>query len=116
MGDDGAATYRAFWPFYLRAHADPRTRACHYFGTTLALLSLIAGLATAAPWWFAGAVVAGYGPAWFGHFVIEKNRPATFGHPVWSLISDFRMLGTWLTGRLGAELEQAGIVRRRGGA
>ena len=105
------SNFREFWPRYLAAHADPRTRALHYIGTTLAL----AALATAAlerDWrWLLVAPAAGYALAWFGHIVFEHNRPETFGHPGWSLISDFRMLGMFLSGRLSEELRGAGVRR-----
>jgi hypothetical protein len=97
-------TYADFWPFYLGEHAKPSTRAVHYVGTIGSALMLVVALATR-DWWLLLAVpFFGYGPAWFSHYFIEKNRPATFQAPVWSLISDYRMCGLFLTGRLGHEL------------
>jgi hypothetical protein len=99
-------TFAEFWPHYLRAHRDPRTRAIHYCGTILGLLLLLAA-AVSRDWrYLAAAPVTGYALAWFGHGVFEGNRPATFGHPLWSFYSDFRMLYLWLTGRLEPELRR----------
>ena len=104
-------TYSDFWPYYLQEHAKPATRNLHFFGTGLALASLLAAVATARPWLGLVALVAGYGPAWIAHFFVEKNRPATFTYPVWSLVSDFRMAGLWATGHLQDELYRAGVGR-----
>ena len=103
-------SYGEFWPIYLRAHSRPTTRAMHYLGTALGVILLVLAPVLATPWLLLAAVVVGYGFAWAGHFLIEHNRPATFGHPLWSFVSDFRMLGLWLARRLGPELEKAGIV------
>jgi hypothetical protein len=110
MADSRITTYEAFFLYYLREHSKPTCRAWHYFGTTLSLGILISVIAGALPpLWLLLGFVAGYGPAWIGHFFIEKNRPATFQYPFWSLISDFRMYGLWISGRLGPWLERAGV-------
>jgi hypothetical protein len=101
--------YREFWPRYLQAHRDAKTRGLHYLGTALGFAAL--GLAAAQKdWrWLLAAPVLGYAPAWLGHAAFARNRPQSFGHPLWSLASDMRMLGLFATGRLGAELRRAGI-------
>jgi hypothetical protein len=104
-------TYRDFWPYYLQEHAKPATRNLHFLGTGLAVASLATAAVASEPWLAVGALFAGYGPAWIAHFFVEKNRPATFTYPLWSLVSDFRMAGFWLIGRLDGELARAGVTR-----
>ena len=99
--------YREFWHRYLRAHDKPATRGLHYCGSLLALAALLAGVALLDWRWIVAAPVIGYGFAWAAHLGIEGNRPQTFGHPVWSLVSDYRMVLLWLSGRLGPHLAAA---------
>jgi hypothetical protein len=102
--DQTFASYDEFFAFYLREHSHPRNRLMHAAGTLLGLCTLIIPIAIGHPWYALLWPVVAYGFAWTGHFLIEGNKPATFGHPFWSFISDFRMLGLMLTGRLGARL------------
>src|SRR6266436_6687621 len=88
--------YNSFWLVYLAAHRRPTTRAIHMTGTAASILLVLAAL-------------AGYGFAWLSHGIVERNRPATFRHPLWSIVSDFRMLFLFLGGRLGGELARHGI-------
>ena len=104
-----------FWPFYLREHARPATRALHYAGTGLVVLLAVLAVATGNWWLLLAMPVAGYAFAWASHAAVERNRPATFTYPAWSLRADFKMWWLWLTGRLGPELEAAGVERRGGG-
>ena len=110
-GSERFTTYAAFWPFYLREHARPLTRALHYIGTALVIALLLAGIFVDA-WAFAVMPFAGYGFAWAAHGTVEHNRPATFTYPWWSLISDFRMFGLFVTGRLKTHLENAGVMQK----
>ncbi|MFN4275513.1 MAG: Mpo1-like protein [Ferrovibrio sp.] len=103
-------TYAEFWPFYLREHARPVTRAWHYLGTSIGLACLVTAIATGNLYWLLGGLVSGYGPAWVGHFFFEKNKPASFRYPLWSFVSDFRMYFAFLGGSLGRELAKAGVA------
>lgn len=102
--------FAEFWPYYLQAHSRPATRTLHYFGTSLAVLLLVASVATGYYWLALVLPVVGYGFAWVSHGAVQGNRPATFGHPFWSLRGDFLMLWRWATGRLDPDLRAAGIA------
>jgi hypothetical protein len=102
-------SFAEFWPFYLREHARPGTRAFHYAGTTIVVLVAIAAASTGNWWLLLAMPVAGYGFAWASHAGIERNRPATFTYPLWSLAADFKMWWRWLTGRIGRDLAEAGV-------
>ena len=99
-------TYAEFWDYYVLEHSKPLTRILHLVGTTLGIALLVFFIARGQWYFFPVFFVVGYGFAWFAHFVIEKNRPATFKYPLWSFISDFKMISYMLAGRMGREIER----------
>lgn len=94
------ANYEEFFRFYLTQHSDQRNRMMHATGTALGFAVFLLAFAAGHPWLALLWIPIAYGFAWTGHFLLEGNTPATFGHPLWSLISDFRMLWWMATGKL----------------
>lgn len=95
-------TFAEFYPTYLAAHANPRTRAVHATGLVSALTIACAGLVTRKPHWLVVALAIGYLPAFVSHWVFEENQPKTFEDPVNSFKGDFVMVYQLLTGTLPA--------------
>jgi hypothetical protein len=93
-------TFREFYPYYLREHANPRCRLLHFVGSSLVLAVVFGALLTGTPLLLLAAPLAGYGFAWVGHYGFEKNRPATFTYPLWSLMGDWVMYRDILQGKL----------------
>ncbi|HEY9084563.1 MAG TPA: DUF962 domain-containing protein [Candidatus Tyrphobacter sp.] len=92
--------FEDFWPRYLRAHSDPRTRAMHVAGTLLGTGFVVAGLVLRKPWVAGIGLVAGYTPAWVSHAFIEHNNPESFRAPIASLRADFVMAWHVLRGTI----------------
>lgn len=102
-------TYTEFWDFYVAEHSQPLTRLLHFAGTSLGIVLLVWFIKNGIWYYFPVSLAVGYAFAWFSHFVIEKNKPATFEYPLWSFISDYKMMFYMLTGRMNSEVER---VRR----
>jgi hypothetical protein len=100
------ASFREFWPYYVREHIKPITRTLHFIGSTLVLAIAATAMVTGRPWLLLAMPVAGYGFAWVGHFGFEKNRPASFKYPVYSFLADWVMYGKILSGTMRAEVER----------
>ncbi|HMD02142.1 MAG TPA: DUF962 domain-containing protein [Candidatus Baltobacteraceae bacterium] len=93
-------TFEEFFPEYLEAHADPRTRAVHAVGLISGITVGLTGLTTRRPAWLLPGLALGYLPAFVSHWVFEKNQPKTFEHPGLSFMGDFVMVYRLLTGTL----------------
>jgi len=97
-------TFVEFWPVYVRAHSEARTRALHLVGTLAGWALLVAAIVSRHWWWIGLALVVPYALAWIGHFFVEHNKPATFEHPLWSWWADQKMVGMMLMGRMEEEV------------
>jgi len=110
MEDDKRGTqisnYSEFWDYYVLEHSMPMTRYFHFVGTILSLVLLVWFLRSGSFLYIPLCFVVGYGFAWFSHFFIEKNKPATFEYPLWSFISDYKMILYMLLGKMDAEVER----------
>jgi hypothetical protein len=111
MSSKEIKTYSEFWLFYVSEHSHSVNRLLHFIGSTSSLILLIALIATGYWYFFPACLVVGYGFAWFGHFVVEKNKPATFKYPLWSFISDWKMVAMMIAGKMGKEVEKAKAVK-----
>jgi hypothetical protein len=100
-------SFQEFWPRYLEAHRDPRTRLLHVAGTLAGTAMVLGAVTLRKPWLAAAGLAAGYGPAWLSHALIERNRPETFRAPFASLAADFVMAYHVLRGTIDQQLAPA---------
>ena len=102
-------SYPEFWRLYLDAHRNPATRGVHYAATALGAASTLAaallGEALLAP---AGILLA-IGLAVGSHRFIEHNEPLIRVNPLYGAISDLRMMGLAIIGRLPREYARLGL-------
>lgn len=106
MENDKITNYAEFWDFYVQEHSQPLTRLLHFVGTSLAIVLLVWIIRNGTWTYFPLCLIVGYGFAWFSHFYIEKNKPATFKYPLWSFISDYKMMFFMLIGKMNGEVER----------
>lgn len=92
--------YSEFYRFYLTEHRNITSRRLHALGSSVGLYFFNRAIRQRKAKYFVYGLVSGYACAWVGHFVFEKNKPASFKQPLYSFISDWRMLADILRGNL----------------
>ena len=97
-------SFEEFWPRYLRAHSDPRTRLLHVAGTLAGTALVLSAIPSRKPWLLVAGLAAGYGPAWISHAFIERNKPETFRAPLASLKADYIMAWHVLRGTIDDQI------------
>lgn len=105
-------TFRQFWPLYLKAHSQPKTRAVHYAATVIGFSSALVAALTLQPLYLLGIAVA-YALAIGSHAVIEQNHSMIRVNPVWGALADLRMFWMALTGALQNEIDRCGLPAER---
>ncbi|MBV8531086.1 MAG: DUF962 domain-containing protein [Candidatus Eremiobacteraeota bacterium] len=96
-------TFKEFYPEYLAAHRDHRTKIVHAVGLISGLSVGLVGILTRRPALIAGGLALGYLPAFVSHWVFEKNQPKTLEHPGLSFCGDFVMVYQFLTDQLDGD-------------
>ncbi|WP_335969718.1 DUF962 domain-containing protein [Acinetobacter bereziniae] len=92
--------YSEFYRFYLTEHRNIMSRRLHAAGSSIGIYFFTHAIRQRKAKYVLYGLVSGYACAWVGHFVFEKNKPASFKQPLYSFISDWRMLSDILRGNL----------------
>ena len=92
--------YHEFYRFYLTEHRSLASRRLHVVGSSIGLYFFGQAIRKHQPKYALYGLASGYACAWVGHFFFEHNKPASFKQPLYSFISDWRMLSDVVRGRL----------------
>lgn len=92
--------YSEFYRFYLTEHRSMMSRRLHASGSSVGIYFFSKAIRQRKAKYVAYGLLSGYACAWVGHFVFEKNKPASFKQPLYSFISDWRMLSDIVRGNL----------------
>ncbi|KXZ71956.1 DUF962 domain-containing protein [Acinetobacter venetianus] len=92
--------YNEFYRFYLTEHRNITSRRLHVVGSSIGLYFWSKAICQRKAKYLAYGLLSGYACAWVGHFFFEHNKPASFKQPLYSFISDWRMLSDVVRGRL----------------
>ncbi|MFI8033259.1 Mpo1-like protein [Acinetobacter sp. ABJ_C3_5] len=92
--------YDEFYRFYLTEHRNIASRRLHATGSSIGLYFFSKAIRKRQAKYAVYGLVSGYACAWVGHFFFEHNKPASFKQPLYSFISDWRMLSDIARGRL----------------
>ncbi|WP_333665929.1 DUF962 domain-containing protein [Acinetobacter guillouiae] len=92
--------YSEFYRFYLTQHRSMMSRRLHAAGSSVGIYFFSKAIRQRKAKYVVYGLLSGYACAWVGHFVFEKNKPASFKQPLYSFISDWRMLSDIVRGNL----------------
>jgi hypothetical protein len=97
-------SFSEFWPEYLRAHASAPSRAFHFAGILLSLVTAAALLSCGMVFFLVLAIIPAQIGAWAGHKLSLRRDSVSAEHPDWAAFADVKMFALAVTGRLEREL------------
>lgn len=103
--------YEAFYRFYLTEHRNITSRRLHALGSSAGIYFFTRAIVQRKAKYVVYGILSGYACAWVGHFVFEKNKPASFKQPVYSFISDWRMLADIMRGQLSLKSRELDRIK-----
>lgn len=112
----GFGSFPQFWYFYLSQHMKTGTRAFHWVGTFVAILSVPIAIYDQATDALVGSslrwllipagILVTYILGFVSHWTIEKNQPATFVYPLLSVGGDLNMFWLMTVRRIKPHVEE----------
>ena len=89
-----------FYVYYLAKHSKQWTRRAHLIGTVVGAVGVVASAARVDPIGAAVSVAVGTAVCWVGDFAVEGTKPTALKHPIWSVYSNFKMVGEMISGKM----------------
>ena len=106
-------SYADFWRLYLDAHRSPATRGMHYAATVVGAAGTLAAFLLGEVLLAPAGILLGVAMAVGSHRFIEHNQPLIRVNPLYGAMSDLRMMGLAITGRLSQEYQRLGLGAAR---
>src|SRR5260221_5949300 len=109
LGEGLRMPFGQFWPIYLDAHRQSRTRACHYVATVSGMVTSALAAVQGEPLIMVAGIAAAVCLAVGSHKAIEGNKPLIGVNPFYGAIADVKMCWLALRGMLPAEYVRLGL-------
>ncbi|GET86808.1 hypothetical protein, conserved [Leishmania tarentolae] len=93
-----ASNHKEFYIYYLAKHSKQWTRRIHLIGTAIGVVGAAASAVRMDAFGAAVSIAVGVAICWAGDAMVEKTSPTTFKNPIWSTVSNFKMVASILTG------------------
>ncbi|KAG5484509.1 hypothetical protein LSCM1_07882 [Leishmania martiniquensis] len=93
-----ASNHKEFHIYYLAKHSKQWTRRMHLIGTVVGVVGAAVSAARMDAIGAALSAAVGAAICWTGDAAVEQTQPTTFKNPIWSVMSNFKMVASMLKG------------------